>query len=251
MSGSIARYLLSVRLAIVSDVHGNLLALEAVMQDIARQGVDQILCGGDVALKGSRPAEVADLLHDKCAAIVKGNTDAYLTGELPLRNYGNPQHWKYRLYRWTTQELGPERIERMRSYVFSHRTSGHGKGDLLLVHANPQDMEAALDPAAPEGVLRSFIRGCDARVLAFGHLHVAYKKELDGMTLVDVASAGNPRDGDPRAAYGLFTLGPNGWEIELRRVEYPLMQAASDYRLQGVPGASRLAKKLVEARFGR
>ena len=102
------------RLAIVSDVHGNLLALEAVMQDIARQGVDQILCGGDVSLKGSRPAEVADLLHDKCAAIVKGNTDAYLTGELPLRNYGNPQHWKYRLYRWTSDELGPERIARMK-----------------------------------------------------------------------------------------------------------------------------------------
>lgn len=239
------------RLAIVSDVHGNLHALEAVMQDIARQGVDTILCGGDVALKGSRPAEVADLLHEKCSALVKGNTDAYLTGELPLRNYGNPQHWKFRLYRWTTDQLGPDRIARMKQYVFSHRVSGNGQGDLLLVHANPRDMEAALDPAAPESILRGLIRGCDARVLAFGHLHVAYQKELDGVTLVDVASAGNPRDGDPRAAYGLFTLREGGWEIELRRVEYPLMQAASDYRIQGVPGASRLAKKLVEARFGR
>ena len=239
------------RLAIVSDVHGNLLALEAVLKDIAAQGVDQILCGGDVALKGSRPAEVADLIHEKCAAIVKGNTDAYLTGELPLRNYGNPQHWKFRLYRWTAEQLGVARISRMRQYTFSHRVPGNGTGDLLLVHANPRDMEAALDPAAPEGVLRSLIRGCDAKVLAFGHLHIAYQKELDGVTLVDVASVGNPRDGDPRPAYGLFTLGPDGWKIELRRVEYPLMQAASDFRVQGVPGASRLAKKLVEARFGR
>jgi predicted phosphodiesterase len=242
---------LAVRLAIVSDVHGNLLALEAVLADIDKQGVDQILCGGDVALKGSRPAEVVDLLQARCAATVKGNTDAYLTGELPLRNYGNPQHWKYRLYRWTTEQLGPERVEIIRKYGFSHRVSGEGKGDLLLVHANPRDMEAALDPAAPDGVLRNLIRGCDARVLAFGHLHIAYQKELDGVLLVDVASAGNPRDGDPRPAYGLFTLGPTGWKVELRRVEYPLMQAASDYRIQGVPGASRLAKKLVEARFGR
>lgn len=239
------------RLAILSDVHGNLLALEAVMQDIARQGVDQILCGGDVALKGSRPAESVDLLHAKCAAFVKGNTDAYLTGELPLRNYGNPQHWKFRLYRWTTEKLGAERIARMKKYGFSHRISGDGKGDLLLVHANPNDMEAALDPAAPDGILRKLIGRCDASVLAFGHLHVPYKKDLDGVQLVDVASVGNPRDGDPRPAYGLFTLGANGWKVELRRVEYPLMKAASDFRVQGVPGASRLARKLVEARFGK
>jgi predicted phosphodiesterase len=240
-----------VRLAIVSDVHGNLLALEAVMQDIARQGVDQVLCGGDVALKGSRPAESVDLLHSRCVAFVKGNTDAYLTGELPLRNYGNPAHWKFRLYRWTTEQLGAERIAAMKEYGFSHRIPGNAKGDLLLVHANPTDMEAALDPAAPEGFLRKMVAGCDARVLAFGHLHVPYQKELDGVLLVDVASVGNPRDGDPRPAYGLFTLGVGGWKVELRRVEYPLMQAASDFRLQGVPGASRLARKLVEARFGR
>jgi len=241
----------AVRLAIVSDVHGNLLALEAVMQDIARQGVDQILCGGDVALKGSRPAESVDLLHARCAAFVKGNTDAYLTFDLPLRNYGNPQHWKFRLHRWTSAQLGPERLEKMKQYAFSHRISGAGKGDLLLVHANPKDMEAALDPAAPDGVLREMVGACDARVLAFGHLHVPYQKELGGLLLVDVASVGNPRDGDPRPAYGLFTLGAKGWKVELRRVDYPLMQAASDFRKQGVPGASRLARKLVEARFGR
>lgn len=238
-------------MAIVSDVHGNLLALEAVLQDIDRQGVDQILSGGDVALKGSQPAATVDLLHDRCSAWVKGNTDAYLTGELEPRNYGNPAHWKHRLFHWTVAQLGPARLARMRQYTFSHRVSGQGKGDLLLVHANPVDMEAALDPAAPESVLRGFIAGCDARVLAFGHLHRAYQREIDGVLLVDVASAGNPRDGDPRPAYGLFTLGPSGWEVELRRVDYPLMRAASDYRIRGVPGAARLAKKLVEARFGR
>jgi predicted phosphodiesterase len=240
-----------VRVAILSDVHGNLLALEAVLADIAKQGADAIFCGGDVALKGSRPAETVDRLDAACSVFVKGNTDAYLTGELPLRNYGNPQHWKHRLYAWTVAALGPARIARIRTYGFSHRVSGGAHGDLLLVHANPTDMEAALDPAAPETVLRGLIRGCDARVLAFGHLHIAYQKLVDGVLLVDVASAGNPRDGDPRAAYGLFTLTPTGWQVELRRVEYPVLQAASDFRIQGVPGASRLAKKLVEARFGR
>lgn len=239
------------RLAIVSDVHGNLLALEAVLRDIHHQGVDRILCGGDVALKGSRPAEVVDLLNARCAALVKGNTDAYLTGELPLRNYGNPQHWKFRLYKWTVEKLGPARIESIRSYAFEHRVDGGAHGDLLLVHANPRDMEQALEPNAPEALVHRWVDGCRAKVLAFGHLHVAYQRRVGDVLLVDVASVGNPRDRDPRPAYGLFTLGADGWKVELRRVDYPLMQAAHDFRAQGVPGASRLAKKLVDARFGR
>ena len=239
------------RLAIVSDIHGNLLALEAVFKDISKQGVDTILCGGDVALKGSRPAESVDLLHSRCSAFVKGNTDAYLTSELPLRNYGNPQHWKYRLYSWTAEELGPERVARIRGYGFSHRVSGNGQGDLLLVHANPHDMEEAIEPHAPEAVVRGQTQGVDAAVLAFGHLHVPYQKRVGNLLLVDVASVGNPRDRDPRPAYGLFTLGPTGWSAEIRRVDYPLLEAASDFRRRGVPGGSRLARKLVEARFGR
>ncbi len=244
-------YPFRVRLAIVSDIHGNLLALEAVLKDIARQGVDLILCGGDVALKGSRPAESVDLLHSRCAAFVKGNTDAYLTGELPLRNYGNPQHWKYRLYAWTAAELGPARVAQMRTYGFSHRISGNGQGDLLLGHANPQDMEAAIEPHAPDSVVRGQTHGVDAAILAFGHLHIPYQKRVGNLLLVDVASVGNPRDRDPRPAYGLFTLGEAGWSVELRRVDYPLLEAANDFRRRGVPGGSRLARKLVDARFGR
>jgi predicted phosphodiesterase len=240
-----------VRIAIISDVHGNLLALEAVLKDISRQGVDLLLCGGDVALKGSRPAEVVDLLGSRCAQIVKGNTDAYLTGELPLRNYGNPEHWKHRLYRWTVDKLGPARLAAIRQYGFSYRVPGGAHGDLLLVHANPQDMEAALDPDAPEAVVKGMLGGVDARILAFGHLHVAYQRQVGDLLLVDVASVGNPRDRDPRPAYGLFSLTDQGWRVELRRVDYPLLQAATDFRQVGVPGASRLAKKLVEARFGR
>ncbi len=239
------------RLAIVSDVHGNLLALEAVLKDIDQQGVDLILCGGDVALKGARPAEVVDLLHDRCDGFVKGNTDAYLTNELPLRNYGNPKHWKFGLRHWTLNQLGPSRLERIRQYGFHHRVSGNGHGDWLLVHANPPDMEAAIDPAAPESVLRHLVRDVDAAVLAFGHLHIPYHRRLGSLLLVDVASVGNPRDGDPRPAYGLFTLGEAGWKVELRRVDYPLMAAASEFRLRGVPGGTRLAKKLVDAGFGR
>ena len=239
------------RIAIISDVHGNLLALEAVLRDIQHQGADLVLCGGDVALKGSRPSEVVDLLAARCAFTVKGNTDAYLTGELPPRNYGNPQHWKSRLFRWTVEKLGEARIAGIKNYGFSYRVDGGAHGDLLLVHANPHDMEAAMDPGAPDAVLRHQTRDANAKVIAFGHLHVAYQRKLDDVLLVDVASVGNPRDRDPRPAYGMFTLSDSGWKVELRRVDYPLMQAASDFRVQGVPGASRLAKKLVEARFGR
>jgi predicted phosphodiesterase len=239
------------RVAIVSDVHGNLRALEAVFRDIDQQGVDQIWCGGDVALKGSHPAEVVDLLHQRCSVFVKGNTDAYLLGELPLNNYGNPAHWKHRHYGWTVNELGAARLEKIRSYAFSHRVTGGASGDLMLVHANPTDMETAIYPTAPTRVIRHLLAGVDCAVLAFGHLHTAFHFELDGVQLVDVASAGNPRDRDTRPAYGLFTLESSGWKIELRRVEYALREAANDFHQRGVPGSSRLARKLIEARYPR
>ena len=89
----------------------------------------------------------------------------------------------------------------------------------------------------------------DAAACAFGHLHFPYRRRVGRMLIADVASAGIPRDGDLRPAYGIFTYTPKGWRVQIRRVRYPVRKATQALTARKVPGGPLLIHKLVEARY--
>lgn len=100
-----------------------------------------------------------------------------------------------------------------------------------------------------ETALRRYLQHLDAAACAFGHLHFPYRRRLGRMLVVDVASAGIPRDGDLRPAYGLFTFTPKGWRVQIRRVRYQVRKATQAIIARRVPGGPLLIHKLVEARY--
>ena len=237
------------RVAILADVHGNLPACEAVLEDIKRMSPDHIVAAGDLALRGAHPRETVDLLLDRCHAVLMGNTDCYIAGSYLGGAYRERDHWKLDLLSWTREQVGPALCKKLGELPFSVRFTPRRGQDLYVCHANPRNLEDSLEPTMDEMTLRRYLQHLDAAACAFGHLHFPYRRRVGRTLIADVASAGIPRDGDLRPAWGLFTFTPKGWRVQIRRVRYQVRKATQAIIARRVPGGPLLIHKLVEARY--
>lgn len=212
------------RIALFSDVHGNLAALRAVLAAIdAHRPVQMIVAAGDHCLAGPRPAETWDALHAAGCVCIYGNEDDALFHD----RIGDPNSpWAARnlaLRPPTRAALGPTRLAAMRAMPRSLRLSpapGHG---VLIVHANIHGPYGyALNATMPEATIARLYGGADARVVCCGHYHEAAVREWQGMTLVNVASVSLPVDGQPLAGYTLLDWDDEseGWAVQQFRVPY-------------------------------
>lgn len=241
------------RLAILSDIHGNLLGLDAVLEDIRANGpIDQIIVAGDLAWGGPRPAEVIERLREIGARAVMGNMDAYLLGDRsPFPTRESEHSRAHPLVRWTESKVGKEHIEFLQALPFSLRLNVDGPGRLLVVHANPHNLDDPLLLDRPAAEILPLVEGAEADVIAHGHLHINGSCNLEGLQLVNVASAGLPRDGDTRPAWDLFEWNPEArvWTFTPRRVAYDLEEAVADFLASGMPGADHRARILMDASY--
>jgi predicted phosphodiesterase len=237
------------RVAVLADIHGNLPACEAVLEDIARASPDMVVAAGDLAMRGAHPKETVQLLLERCHTLLMGNTDCYLAGNYLGGAYREKEHWKTDLLAWTRDQLGADLVQRLGQLPFSVRCSPRRGQDLFVCHANPRNLEDSLEPTMDEVQLRRFLGQLDAAALAFGHLHFPYRRRVGRLLIADVASAGIPRDGDLRPAWGLFTWTPRGWRVQIRRVRYTVRRATEALHQRRVPGAPLLVHKLLEGRY--
>ena len=234
------------RVVVMSDIHGFSLALDAVIGDMANIGdIDAVIVAGDLCEVGPDPLGVLDRLRAHPDWIIlKGNTDddivaSALNGEAT----------------YAASEIGPEGVRWLASLPFSHRIHPPGRPDdtrsLLVVHANPHDLRSRLDPTASDADLRGVIGDAVFQTLAFGHVHISYRRRLDGYQLVDVSAVGNPKDGDLRCAHGVFTWNEaeEEWLAEIRRVEYPLHETVAQIRTSSLPNPDKVVRVLRQAAY--
>ncbi|HEU5477237.1 MAG TPA: metallophosphoesterase family protein [Gaiellaceae bacterium] len=238
------------RVAVVSDIHGNLHALEAVLGDVERESVDELWCLGDVVGYGPRPNECCDLVRERAAISLCGNHDLAVLGALDVGEFSGDAA---AAARWTAGVLGTDQ----RTWLSSLQPLGRRR-DVQLFHASPRDpvWEYVLsEPAALAG-----LRATDAPLVLVGHSHVALAlawngKLIDGglapaettielggaRWLANPGSVGQPRDGDPRAAWLL--LDDEARRATFRRVVYDVERTQEEIRERGLPDAlaSRLA----------
>ena len=195
------------RVAIFSDVHGNLAALRAVLAAIDRRRPVQLtVAAGDlVAPVGPRPAETFDLLVESGCLLLLGNEDARLW-DGPHDQPGSPfSELIARQVPWYLDQLGDPRLDALRRLPRQLRLSPAPGQDLLIVHASPGEVGGhAATPDADEEKLRECYGGAGARVIAFGHWHQSFVREWAEGTLVNVASVSLPKDGQPLAAYSIL-----------------------------------------------
>ncbi len=227
---------------ILSDIHANLEALTAVLADAAGR-YDRILCLGDLVGYGADPNPVCEWSREKVTAIVRGNHDRACSGIESLEDY-RPAAAASAI--WTAGQLTPENIE----YLSRLPRGPLRYDDFDLTHGSPEDEDEYLVTLADAAPLRDSLT---AQITFFGHTHIqggfllarratrriaaAGVLELEGdhFYLVNPGAVGQPRDGDWRAAYAIYS--PAQRLVEYRRVEYDVDQAASKIRAAGLPSA--------------
>jgi predicted phosphodiesterase len=253
------------RIAILSDVHGNLSALEAVLFDIKQQNPDMVLFAGDLCVFGARPAECIQRLRSEGIRCLIDETDRWISNQPLLSDDIEAEEAKRSEHitttaEWTWAQLNEKDRAWLRTLPYHIRFSPteNPKDDLYIVHANPEDVEQPIYP--PESLqefyyrdvlqtddaLEPLVGGIIAGVIAFGHLHIPSIRKWRHLTLVNISSVSLPIDGDVRAKYGLLTW-DNGWTIEHRRVEYDIDQEVDYLSQQKMPQCQQLSQWLQTA----
>jgi putative phosphoesterase len=222
------------RIALLSDVHGNLPALEAVLYDLDEDTVDATVCAGDVVGYGPWPGECVERVREACSAVVQGNHDR--TVETPAEYSQNEM--AMRGLEYAKRELSDEQREWLAALP-PRTTIGRGRVRLVHSHPDPDQLGRYVRPRAfPE--MRPYLDDYDGLVL--GHTHLQHRAKVDGKLIVNPGSVGQPRDGDPDAAYAVLDV--EDATVELRRVDYDVDRVIKRVEEEGLP--RRIGTRLLD-----
>lgn len=224
------------RVAALSDIHGNLPALEAVLREVEREGVDAIVVSGDT-ISGPWPAEVLERLVAVDALVVRGNADRHVLDS--DRGQEDPEA---ALAGWCREALGPDRLAVAAGWPVTREVDVDGLGRLLLCHSTPSSDEVIYTRITPDEEVAELLAGVAANVVVSGHTHIQFDRRLPGgLRVVNPGSVGLPYEGT-RGAYWAI-LGP---DVEHRRTEYDVDAAVRAIRALGAPVREELITLLVE-----
>jgi predicted phosphodiesterase len=226
------------RIAIISDIHGNLTALDAVLADLRQQKPEVIYQGGDVAFGGSQPAEVIDCIIQEGWKGVLGNTDEMLwdTSARPVLEASAPKLKPlFKVFfescaPATKQMIGASRLAWLRALPSELRHENQGHENLALMHASPGNLWRAPMGTAEDAELEKTYSQLNAGIVVYGHIHRPFIRNVGNMTVCNTGSVGASYDGDPRASYLLIDDG----KPTIRRLAYDVEKEvgrllASDY----------------------
>jgi putative phosphoesterase len=235
------------RIAIVSDIHGNRRAFEAVLTDLRQVAPDLVVHGGDLAYGGARPADIIDQIRALGWPGVRGNTDEMLWAPESLAKFAakTPQLGSLLaliqdLIPPTLASIGEERLGWLEECP--DRYAGEG---FSLVHARPGDLWRAPMPNATDEELGSTYASLGTAIVVYGHIHRPYIRHVGGMTVANTGSVSQSYDGDRRASYLVI----EGASINIRRVEYDVESEAKELLHSGLPHAEWMAKILLAGQY--
>ncbi|MBA2506206.1 MAG: metallophosphoesterase family protein [Thermoleophilaceae bacterium] len=235
--------------AVITDIHANLPALEACLADIRDQGIEQTYCGGDLVGYGPDPNEVCRLVEEWGIPTIYGNYDYAIGRNLEDCGCAYPDQLDREIGQlsvdWTLANTSPSAKVFMRELPFDLRFELGGRR-VRLVHGSPRKVNEYLFEDKPARTFERIAAGSDCDVLVFGHTHLPWVHEYGGVLFVNCGSVGKPKDGDPCAGYAMLSDVNGSVEVEHRRVEYAAGGVAERMRAAGLP--DELAVKLVEAR---
>ena len=227
------------RVAVIADVHGNLVALEAVLGNVAHAQVDRMVCLGDVAATGPQPRESVERLRSLDCPVVMGNADAWLLDPPLVEATDEAARRIEEIDRWCLAQLGEEDLAFIREFRPTIEIDlGLGKdAGLLCFHGSPRSNTEVIDASTPETALAEALAGARAAVLAGGHTHVPLLRRHAGMSILNPGSVGMPEQ-PPWADYAIVDAASSRLAIELRRVRLDGAAVRQAALASGMPHAA-------------
>jgi putative phosphoesterase len=231
------------RIAVLSDIHGNLVAFEATLAAIKKEKPDAVLVAGDLVFNGPDPVGTIDALRafeSDGGIIVAGNTDVAVAefdygAAFPQYQDGLPDAMRIAA-EWAHDELSDDHLDWLRRLPVERRIRAGDDTLVLVVHASPGSQTRGFDQALETNVIFERAAGTDARVICVGHTHLPEVRDLGWKLIVNAGSAGYVFDGDPTASWALVTATGDEVQAEIRRTEFDVMAVANAISARGLPG---------------
>lgn len=244
------------KLAVLSDVHGNVPALQAVLEDIERWGAQDVIANGDLINRGPDSLGVLEILDSRpelCRPI-QGNHEAYVRHCAEEAEAADPQDYDLvRFTTWTSRQIGVTRLAQVAAWP-PHRelTDPTGRTSVHVTHGSRLGHRDGVHPELSDTELHAKV-GTGQDVFVASHTHRPLVRSFQGGLVVNSGSVGQPLDGDPRASYARLTFHDGRWEATIARVRYDQDQAAQDFFTtgfvwQGGPIARLIYRELRESR---
>jgi putative phosphoesterase len=239
---------MSAEIAVITDIHANLPALQAALARIDELGIESVYCGGDLVGYGPHPNEVVALVAERDIPAIYGNYDyaiardledcgcAYITPHDRELGQGSVE--------WTLAHTDERSKDWMRELPFDLRFDV-GAASVHLVHGSPRKVNEYLFEDKPARLYERLAAAEDAGVMVFGHTHKPWVRSYGGVLFVNCGSVGKPKDGDPRGAFAVLRETAGGVEATIERVAYDAEAVAAEVRDSGLP--AEFADKLVAA----
>lgn len=242
------------KIAIFSDIHGNVCALNSVLSDMDEQGVEKIWCLGDIVMAGPEPKKaldiIRDLTKDEKFTLIQGNTDTYVGANSleACENIKKNNEIMGNACEADLKELAPEDFEFLKNLP-PQKEIIIGKTKILLVHGSPRSNVENIFPGMPVEKVEEIIKDTDADLIFCGHTHqpCGYQTNTK-QTVVNVGSVGRPLSENPKACYAILEI-INAEEKEFlishRLVDYDKEKSAELIEKRGFKGADKLAKMIL------
>lgn len=231
------------RVGLVSDLHGNAVALETVAADVERAGVDRVVCLGDVAQGGPEPSRVLGLLGELDWPVVLGNADAFLLDPETAREGGEEiTERQLETRAWSVAQLSAPELDTIAGFQPTVELDLEGR-TLVCCHAVPRSYHPVLLPTTDEEAFRELLDDVEAEVVAGGHTHMQFLRRRDTLLFVNPGSAGlsyEQREGeelrvDPWSAWAIVEADGAALRVEFRRVPLDVEAVQSSLRASGIP----------------
>ncbi len=235
------------RIGLISDIHGNLLALETVLQELAQESIDQIICLGDIAALGPKPHEVIERLRALQCPVLLGNTDDWLlTSPVSIQNSSENSRIMYEVTQWCATQLSAEDRAYLQTLPCTFKCALDERRTLLGFHGSPRSFDEVLTTTTPDNEVEQMLEGFSASILVGGHTHIQMLRRYKDSFIVNVGSVGLPavNAGSPALAknrkvhwaeYGVIEVQNGRLSIDLRRTPLDVSALFQEAEHSGMP----------------
>lgn len=238
------------KIAFISDIHGNAIALDAVLEDIEQQRVDKIYVLGDICYRGPEPKRSLDLVRSLHTEVIKGNADEWVVrgvreGEVPEKALELMNIER----QWIVEQLEPTDIDYLASLPAQINTTIEDI-KISAFHATPTSLfDIVLPNADDQQIENRLMNANEAQVYVYAHIHRPYIRFLNGRVIMNIGSVGLPFDGLTKSSYGLVEIEDGHLKTSIRRVSYNLESVMALYHEVKYPNAEMMSKVIRTAKI--
>ncbi|MFB4168912.1 metallophosphoesterase family protein [Virgibacillus sp. JSM 102003] len=237
------------KLAFISDIHGNAIALDAVLDDIKGKNIDKIYVLGDLCYRGPEPKRSLELVRSLNTEVIKGNADEWVVrgvqnGEVPEQAFEIMNKERD----WTYSKLNSDSIDYL-SQLPTELNLEYGNFKIHAFHATPLSLFDVVQPSEHDDLLVEKLMKQDAELYIYGHIHKPYIRNINGKCIVNTGSVGLPFDGLSMASYVVVGVDKDSFQVSIVRVKYNEHDVIDQFRESDYPNKNMMENILANARI--